>query len=72
MTMKDDKKQYTSKIMMRGKYSTMGLRKMTWIYFVSYGAPNRVDWRATMVVALIAKTEPPLGGRSTFLAKREC
>jgi hypothetical protein len=45
---------------------------MEGIAFVSEGAANQVDWRAGMVADLIAKIEPPPGGRSTFLAKREC
>jgi hypothetical protein len=45
---------------------------MSRIAFVSKGVANQVDWRVTMVADLVAKTEPPPGGRSTFLANREC
>jgi hypothetical protein len=31
-----------------------------------------VDWRETMVVDMIVKTDPPSGGGIPFLAKREC
>ena len=48
------------------------MSEMAWIAFVSEGATNQVDWRATMVADLITKIEPPSSGRSTFLAKREC
>jgi hypothetical protein len=58
--------------MIRGKSSKMGPSEMAGIAFVSEGATNQVDWRATMVSDLTRKTEPPLGGGSTFLAKREC
>jgi hypothetical protein len=50
----------------------MGPSEMVGIAFVSEGATNQVDWRATIVADLKGKKEPPLGGRSTFLAKREC
>jgi hypothetical protein len=33
---------------------------------------NQMDWRAGMVVDLVAKVEPTPGWRTTFLAKREC
>jgi hypothetical protein len=56
----------------KGKSSKKGPSEMAGIAFVSEGATNQVDWRAAMVADLIAKTEPPPGGRSTFLAKREC
>jgi hypothetical protein len=58
--------------MIRGKSSKMGLSEMEGIAFVSEGETNQVDWRATMVADLVAKTEPHPGGRSTFLTKREC
>jgi hypothetical protein len=45
---------------------------MEGIAYVSEGETNQVYWRAGMVVDLVAKIEPTLGGRSTFLAKREC
>jgi len=54
------------------KSSKKGPSEMAGIAFVSEGASNKVDWRATMVADLTAKAGPPLGGRSTFLAKREC
>jgi hypothetical protein len=50
----------------------MGSSVMAGITFCSKRATDQVDCRATMVVDMIAKTKPPLGGRSTFLAKREC
>jgi hypothetical protein len=52
------------------KSSKMGPSEMTRIAFVLEGVTNQVDWIATMVADMIAKTEPPLGGRNTFLAKR--
>jgi hypothetical protein len=58
--------------MIRGKSSKMGPSKMAGTTSVSEGTINRVDWRATMVIDLIMKREPPPGGRSTFLVKREC
>jgi hypothetical protein len=54
------------------KSSKKGPNEMAGIAFCSEGAVDQVDWRATMVADMIAKTEPPLGGGSTFLAKREC
>jgi hypothetical protein len=39
--------------------------------FVSEGVANQVDWREAVVAYMIVKTEPPLGGGSTFLANRE-
>jgi hypothetical protein len=72
MTMQDVEEQEASRSMIRGKSSKQGLSEMAWIAFVSVGATNQVDWRASMVVDLIVKIEPPPGGRSTFLAKREC
>jgi hypothetical protein len=50
--------------------SKTSLSQMAGITFVSEGATNHVDSRATMVGDMIAKKEPPLGGRRTFLAKR--
>jgi hypothetical protein len=50
----------------------MGSSEMEAIAFILEGATNKVDWRATMVVDMIAKREPPQSGRSIFLAKREC
>jgi hypothetical protein len=58
--------------MIRGKFSQTGSSEMVGIDFVSKGATNWVDWRTDMVENLIVKIEPPPGGRSTFLAKREC
>jgi hypothetical protein len=72
MTMQDAQEQEASRSMIRGKSSKTGPSKMAGIDFVSEGATNQVDWRAAMVADLIAKIEPPPGGRSTFLAKREC
>jgi hypothetical protein len=65
-------KSLASRSMIKGKFSAKGLSKMARIVFVSEGVANRVDWRVAIVADLIAKTEPPLGGRSTFLGKREC
>jgi hypothetical protein len=45
---------------------------MVGIYSVSEGASNHMDWRAIMVAYLVVNMDPTLGGRSTFLAKREC
>ena len=50
----------------------MGSCEMVGIAFVSEGATNQVDWRATMVADLVAKREQPPSGGSTFLTKREC
>jgi hypothetical protein len=58
--------------MIRGKSSKKGLSEMAWIDFGSEGGDNQVDWRSTMVADLIEKIWTPPGGRSTFLAKREC
>ena len=58
--------------MIRGKSSKMGPSEMAGIAFVSEGAANQVNWRATMVSYLKRITESPLGGGSTFLTKREC
>jgi hypothetical protein len=58
--------------MIRGKSSKTGLSEMAGIAFVSEGATNQVDWRATVVANLKAKAEPPPSGRITFLTKREC
>jgi hypothetical protein len=58
--------------MILGKSSKMGPSEMAKITFVSEGAANQVDWTTNMVADLIAKIEPPPGGRSTFLANREC
>jgi hypothetical protein len=71
MTMQDAQKQEASRSI-GNKSSKTGPSEMAGIAFVSEGATNQVDWRATMVADLIAKTEPPPGGGSTFLAKREC
>jgi hypothetical protein len=73
MAMQDAQKQEASRSMFKGnKSSKKGLNEMAGIAFVSEGATNQVDWRVAMVADMIAKTEPPSGGRSTFLAKREC
>jgi hypothetical protein len=50
----------------------MGPSEMAGIAFVSEGAANQVNWRATMVSYLTRITDSPLGGGSTFLTKREC
>jgi hypothetical protein len=52
--------------------SERGLREMERIDFMSKGASNQVDWRVGMVVDMVVKVDPTLGGRSTFLTKREC
>jgi hypothetical protein len=72
MTMQDAQEQEASRSMIKGKSSKTGSSEMAGITSVSEGAANQVDWRATMVVDLTMKIEPPPGGRSTFLAKREC
>jgi hypothetical protein len=54
------------------KSSKKGSNEMARIAFGSEEAINQMDWRAATVADMVAKTEPPLGGRSTFLAKREC
>jgi hypothetical protein len=73
MAMQDAQEQEASRSMFKGnKSSKKGLNEMAGIAFISEGATNQVDWRAAMVADMIAKTEPPPGGRSTFLAKREC
>jgi len=72
MVMQDAQKQKASRSMFKGKSSKKSLSEMAGIAFFSKGAANQVDWRASMVADMIAKTKPPLGGRSTFLAKREC
>jgi hypothetical protein len=58
--------------MIRGKSSKKGPSEMERIDFILEGAIDSVDWRATMVADLTVKVEPPPGGRSTFLTKREC
>jgi hypothetical protein len=58
--------------MIKGKSSKQGPSEMAGIAFVSKRAMNQVDWRAGMIANLIAKIEPPPGGRSTFLTKEEC
>jgi len=72
MAMQDAQERKASRSMIKGKSSKTGPSKMAGIDFVSEGAANQVDWRGSMVENLIAKIEPPLGGRSTFLSKREC
>jgi hypothetical protein len=72
ITMQDAQEQEASRSMIRGKSLKQGLNEMAGIDFISEGAANRVDWRGTMIADLIAKTKPPPGGRSTFLAKTEC
>jgi hypothetical protein len=72
MTMQDAQEQDPSRSMIRGKSSKKGPSDMAGITFVSEGATNQLDWKAGMVADLAMKTGPPLGGRSTFLPKREC
>jgi hypothetical protein len=73
MAMQDAQEKETSRSMFRGSESSeTGHTIMEGIASVSEGATNQVDWRAGMVADLVAKIEPTLGGRSTFLAKREC
>jgi hypothetical protein len=73
MAMQDAQKQETSRSMFRGSESSeTGQTIMAGIASVSEGATNQVYWRAGMVADLVAKIEPTPGGRSTFLAKREC
>jgi hypothetical protein len=50
----------------------MGLSEMVGIASISKGASNQVDWRDSMVAYLVAETKLTRGGKSTFLAKREC
>ena len=73
MAMQDAQEREAFRGMFKGSKSLKkSLNKMARIDFCSEGAANQVDWRASMVADLIAKTEPIPGGRSTFLAKREC
>jgi len=72
MTMQDAKEKEDSRSMIRGKYSKTCLSEMVWINFYSEEETDHVEWRASMVEYLTTKRKPPLGGRSTFLAKREC
>jgi hypothetical protein len=58
--------------MFKGKSSKKGPNEMVGIAFVSKRAANQVDWKASMVVDIIAKTEPLPGDGTTFLTKREC
>jgi hypothetical protein len=71
--MQDAQEQEASKSMFKGsKSSKKGPNEMTGIALCSEGAANKVDWREVVVADMIAKTKVPSGGRSTFLAKREC
>jgi hypothetical protein len=73
MVMQDAQKQEASRSMFKGSESSKtGPSEMIGIHFVSKGETDQVDWRESMVVDLVAKIEPHPGGRSTFLAKREC
>jgi hypothetical protein len=45
---------------------------MAGIAFMSEGATNQGDWKEDTAADLIANIEPPSGGRSIFLVKREC
>jgi hypothetical protein len=59
--------------MFRGNESSeIGHTIMAGIDSMSEGETNQVYWRAGMVAYLVANIEPTPGGRSTFLAKREC
>jgi len=49
-----------------------GSNEVAGIALCSEGATDQVNWRATLVADMIAKIEPPLGGGSTFVPKREC
>ena len=69
--MQDAQKQEASRSI-GSKSSQPGRSEMAGIDFVLEGATNQVDWREGMLAYLIVKIEPPLGGRSTFLVKREC
>jgi hypothetical protein len=71
MTMQDAHEQEASRSMFKSnKSSKKGLNEMAGIAFCLEGAVDQVDCRTTMVVDMVAKTEPPLGSGSTFLAKR--
>jgi hypothetical protein len=73
MAMQDAQEQEASRSMFNGNKSLKkGLNEMARIVFCSEGVANQVDCRVAMVADMIAKTEPPSGGRSTFLTKRKC
>jgi hypothetical protein len=73
MAMHNAQEQEASRSMFKGsKSSKKGSNEMAGIAFDSEGAVDQVDWRASMVADMVAKTKPPLGGGSTFLAKRKC
>jgi hypothetical protein len=72
MTMQGAQEKEAFRSMIKEKSLMMGPSEMARIVFASEGATNHVYWKATMVVDLTTKTEPPPGGRTTFLAKREC
>jgi hypothetical protein len=50
----------------------IGQIMMEGITSVSEGETNQVYWREGMVAYLVVNIEPTIGGRSTFLSKREC
>jgi hypothetical protein len=72
MTTQDAQAQEASRSMFKGMYSKKGLSEMEGISFVSEGAAEQVDWRASMVANLKAKTEPPPGVGSSSLTMSEC
>jgi hypothetical protein len=73
MAMQDPQEKDTYRSMFRGSESLETDHTiMPGIYFLSKGATNQVYWRDSMVADLVANIEPNPGGRSTFLAKREC
>jgi hypothetical protein len=57
--------------MFKGKSSKKGPNDMVGITFYSEGAIDYVDWSTNMVADMITKIDSPLGGGSTFIAKRE-
>jgi hypothetical protein len=54
MTMQNDQEQEDFRSMIRGKSSKMSPSEMEGITFMSKGATNQMDWRAGMVVDMIA------------------
>jgi hypothetical protein len=73
MAMQDAQEHNNSRSMFIGSESSeTGQTIMEGMASLSKGVTNQVSWREGMVANLIAKIEPTLGGRSTFLTKREC
>jgi hypothetical protein len=71
MVVQDAQEQDDSRRMFKGKKSyKKGLNEMVGINLCSKGEFDQVDWRESIVVDMIVKTNPPLGGGSTFLTKR--